>query len=137
MVNFNTLKNSNFLTKEEVTPDVLVTISSVTEKNVAPDNKPAEMKYTIGFHELEKPLVLNFVNASMIAHVSGQDDTDNWVGTKIVLYNDPTIMFQGNMVGGIRVRQPQQQQQAPAQPPQQQNPPRTDETGPLPEPPPY
>jgi len=129
MVNFNTLKNSKFLTKEDVTPDLLVTVATCVEQNVAKENDTPEMKYTLTFHEADKPLVLNFTNASLMAHITGQDDTDNWIGHKVVLYNDPTIMFAGNMTGGIRIKAPQQA------PPQSapQNPPRTDDSGPLPE----
>ncbi len=114
MVNFNTLKNSKFLTKEDVTPDVLVTVATCIEQNVAMESQPVEMKYTLTFQELEKPLVLNFTNASLMAGITGREDTEDWIGAKVVLYNDPTIMFAGKMTGGIRVRAPQQsgQQQA-------------------------
>lgn len=108
MVNFNKLKQSKFLGKEDVDPPVNVTISSCIKKNVALESQAPEMKYTLEFQENLKPLVLNFTNASMMAQITGQDDTDDWVGAKVQLYNDPSIMFAGKLTGGIRIRAIQQ-----------------------------
>ena len=111
MVNFNTLKNSKFLTQQDVTPPKTATVESCTERNVAMESQPQEMKYTLTFKELDKPLVLNFTNASMMAHITGQEDTDDWIGARVELYNDPTVGFGGKITGGIRIRPPQPQTQ--------------------------
>lgn len=104
MPNVNDLKSSKFLTKYDVEPAVLVTIKSYEEMNVAMESQAPEMKWAIHFHELDKPLVLNMTNGMLISAIIGSEDLDKAIGTKIVLYNDKTVMFGGKMTGGIRVR---------------------------------
>jgi len=107
-MNVNDLKTSKFLKKEDVGEGVLVTISQLTQENVALDGAPADMKIVCHFRELDKPLVLNSTNGQIIAQVTGigEDIETGWVGKQIVLYTDPNITFQGKLVGGIRVRAP-------------------------------
>jgi hypothetical protein len=102
------LKKSKFLKKEDVTPPVLVTISGCEEVNVAKEGVEPEMRWAMNFKELEKPLILNSTNGQIIAAISGSEESDDWIGKKIVLYNDPNIFFGGKMTGGIRVRPPKQ-----------------------------
>lgn len=98
------LRNSQFLTKSEVVPDVLVTIKSYEMQDVSLEDDPADEKYVLHFEELDKPLVLNVTNGLLIEEITGSDNFDDWIGKQIVLYNDKTIMFQGRRTGGIRVR---------------------------------
>lgn len=100
------LKQSKYLTKEDCTPPILVTISGYEQVNVAMENQAPEMKWALMFDEAEKPLVLNQTNGQIISVIAGSDDFDDWIGKKIVLYNDPTIAFAGKVTGGIRVRAP-------------------------------
>lgn len=103
------LKQSKYLTKEDVTPPVLLTISGYEQVNVALESQAPDMKWALTFQEEQKPLVLNQTNGAIIQGITESDDFDDWVGRKIVLYNDPSIIFGGKMVGGIRVRAPKGQ----------------------------
>jgi hypothetical protein len=107
------LKNSNFLTKEDVGRGALLTIKEVTQENVAKTGAPEELKYCLHFVEAEKPMVLNSTNGQLIAKITGSEDSDNWGGKKVVLYNDPNVSFGGKVVGGIRVRAPKEQSATP------------------------
>ena len=109
MPNINDLKTSKFLTKSDVTPPILVTIKSWEQVNVALEGADPEVKYALHFSEAEKPMVLNSVNGQLIAAITGSEDFDGWIGKKIVLFNDPTIMFRGKVTGGIRCRAPKNQ----------------------------
>lgn len=100
------LKQSKYLTKEECTPPILVTIAAYEQVNVAMENQAPELKWALNFDEEDKPLVLNQTNGQIIAVITGSEDFDDWIGKKIVLYNDPTIVFAGKVTGGIRVRAP-------------------------------
>lgn len=102
------LKQSRFLTRNEVGRGALVTIKEVFQDNVAKEGAPEELRWCIGFNELEKPMVLNSTNGQIIAQIVKQEDTDGWPGHRIVLYDDPTVSFGGKLVGGIRVRAPRQ-----------------------------
>ena len=100
------MKDSKFLKKEDVGRGTLVTILNVREENVAKQGAAPEMKWVMDFREQDKPLVLNATNIALCEAICGSDDTDDWTGKKIVLYEDPTIAFGGKIVGGIRVRSP-------------------------------
>jgi len=103
MPNVNDLKNSQFLTKEDVEPPVVVTIKGYKEQNVEMEGEPERKKWTLLFHELEKPLVLNMTNGQRIEVITGSAEFDDWIGKKITLYNDKTVSFGGKLTGGIRV----------------------------------
>lgn len=105
MPNVNDLKSSKFLTKFDVDPALEVTIKSYEEVNVAMESQAPELKWTLSFHELDKPLVLNNTNGQLLMAITGSGEFDAWIGKKIVLYNDKTVMFAGKLTGGIRIRQ--------------------------------
>jgi hypothetical protein len=107
MPHINELKKSSFLKKEDCGDrGILVTIKEVVQENVAKEGAPEEMKWCVFFKEVDKPMVLNSTNSQLIAAITKQDNTDNWPGHKVVLYNDPTVGYQGKITGGIRVRAP-------------------------------
>lgn len=106
MPNISVLKTSNFLKKEDCEPPVLLTIADVREENVAKEGAPQEMKWSVHFKEVEKPMVLNSTNGQIIAKIVGSDETEAWAGHKVVVYHDPNVQFGGKLVGGIRCRAP-------------------------------
>lgn len=108
-MNISSLKKSNFLKRADVGAGVLVTIKSIHEENVAKEGAPEELRWCISFGELDKPMVLNSTNGQIIAGITKSEETDNWIGQKIVLYDDPNVTFGGKLVGGIRVRAPRGQ----------------------------
>ena len=105
-MNVSELKQSKFLTKNDVMPPVLVTMREVTPVNVAQEGAEPDNKFALHFDELEKPLVLNSTNGQIIAAITGSQESEGWAGKKIVLYNDPNISFGGKLTGGIRCRAP-------------------------------
>lgn len=120
--NIDDLKESKYLTKNDVAKPILVTIRGWDHVNVETSGNAPKMKYVLHFNEVAKPMVLNSTNGQVIASITGSKDSDGWVGKKIVLYNDPNISFGGALTGGIRVRAPRNvappvQAPAPAPPP--------------------
>jgi hypothetical protein len=97
---------SKFLKKEDVGRGMLVTISGCIQENMAMEGKKPDMKWCLEFTETDKPLVLNSTNIQLCEQICGSDDTDHWIGKRIVLYTDPNVSFGGKLVGGIRVRAP-------------------------------
>ena len=98
------VKKSNYLTRADVDPPVIVTIREVVEETLANPEGDDELKQIVYFQEFEKGHVLNWINAQTIAKLLGSESFDDWPGGKIVLYDDPTVVFAGKVVGGIRVR---------------------------------
>lgn len=62
---------------------------------------------------------------NQIEAVTGQNDTDRWIGHRIELYVDPNVTFKGKTVKAIRIRKPQAPPPpaAPAAPPPPDAPP--------------
>ena len=122
------MMESKFLKKEDAGRGLLVTIAGVEQRNVAVRDADPELKWCMAFVEQDKPMVLNSTNIQLCAKICNSDDTDQWVGHKVVLYDDPTVSFGGKLVGGIRIRAPrpeamaraQQQRPAPPPPPAQE-----------------
>ncbi len=116
MPNINAIRESNFLKRSDVGKGVLVTISGCSQENVAKAGAPEEMKWCLLFNEFEKPMVLNSTNAQLCAQALGSEETDDWIGKQIVLYDDPSVSYGGKLVGGIRVRASRKSQPAQATP---------------------
>ncbi len=126
MPSVNDLSESKYVAKEDVGEGKLVTITGYKKVDVSRDSEPTAIKYILMFDEC-KSLVLNKTNGKRIALIMHetysvtrdyQEDEDgkkvpaneqfgNWIGKKIVLWNNPDIEFAGEITGGIRVRPPQ------------------------------
>lgn len=80
---------------------VPVTIERVEVETLG-QGKDQETKPVVYFKGAQKGLVLNRTNANTITDLCGTDETDEWVGHRIVLYQDKTD-FQGKRVACIRI----------------------------------
>lgn len=109
MPSIRDLKQSRFLSKEDVARPILVTIKGWHQDNVAMQSEPQRIKYCLDFVEAVKPFPLNVVNGDTIATITGSENFDDWKGTKIVLFCDPTVVNKGEVTGGVRVRAPRNQ----------------------------
>ncbi len=107
------MRESKFMKKEDVGAGALMTIEGCEPHNVAKEGAPPESKWCLTFLEADKPLVLNSTNIQLCERIFNSDDTDDWIGKKIVLYTDPNVSYQGKVIGGIRVRAPKKTAQAP------------------------
>ncbi len=112
MPKIHEMLESKFLKKEDVGAGVLMTVTAVTQENVAKQGAEPEMKWCLNFQQSDKPLVLNSTNIQLCQQIFGSDDTDYWIGHQVVLYTDPTVSFQGKVIGGIRCRKPKVKAQA-------------------------
>ena len=98
------MRESKFLKQVDVGRGALGTVDKCVQMNVAKDGADPEMKWCLTFTDLDKPLVLNSTNIQLCEKIFRSDDTDHWIGKRIVLYTDPNVSYQGKLVGGIRVR---------------------------------
>jgi hypothetical protein len=103
-MNISELRESKYLTKADCDPELRVTINHLEKVNVALEGDPPEERWALHFKGDHKPMILNSTNGQLIAQSLGSEETDDWAGKEIVLYNDPSITFRGKLVGGIRVR---------------------------------
>ncbi len=120
MPNVNDLKDSKFMTQDDVGVGVLVTITGWDEQDVSMDDQPKKIKYVLhveGDGVSGKPLkglVLNSINGQVIASIAGSGEFKDWIGKQVVLWQDKTVSFGNKLTGGIRVRAPQGQATPPA-----------------------
>jgi hypothetical protein len=116
------LVESKYLTKEDVGSGTILKIRGIKKVNLAKENEPPEMKWIMGFAgnnvngDPAKPMVLNSTNIQLITMIHGEE-TDNWVGKELTLWNDPSVSFGSKLTGGVRVKPVTQQ------PVREQNPP--------------
>lgn len=92
---------SKYLKADDVAKPALFTIERVDEEEVGDS-----AKLVVYFTEVPNGIVLGPTTIAQIVDAVGSDETDDWVGHAIVAYKDPTVMFQGRKVGGIRFRAP-------------------------------
>ena len=95
---------SKYLKQSDIPDPVIVTIRGLKQVNVAQDDQPEEIKWAIKFDEFEKPMILNSTNIHVAAKVLRAEDTDDWIGKEIVLYNDESVSYGGKTTGGLRFR---------------------------------
>jgi hypothetical protein len=92
--------------------DITATISSVEQEAVGQDKT---IKSVLYFRGQVKPLILNGTNWDTIVKITGEGDSDNWEGKRIVLYSTE-VQFGNKMVDAIRVRAPKAAQPVKAAP---------------------
>lgn len=100
----NEMFPKNFLAKEDIVQPTTATIRSVTQEEVAGDGGK-ELKAVIHFNGNLKQMILNRGNAQTLCDLYG-DDSTAWHGRQIEIYVDPSVMFAGKRVGGLRLRPP-------------------------------
>lgn len=129
-MNLDDLFPSKFLSQNDVPQPIVLTIARLTQEEMK-DKGATSKKPVVYFVEGMKPWILNKGNAKRIAALHGSDIAA-WTGKRIEVYTDPMVEFAGEVVGGLRVRAPSQQQQQPA-PAQFQPAPVMNGTGSVPE----
>jgi hypothetical protein len=97
---------SKYLTKEDVTHPKVFTIAAVVKEEFEGEEGKREKPIVYFSDDESKPMVLNSGNWLTIEELYGED-SDDWCGKRVELYNDPNVMFGKKRVGGIRVRAPQ------------------------------
>ncbi|KKN51750.1 hypothetical protein LCGC14_0619270 [marine sediment metagenome] len=137
MPTIDDMLESNYIQKSDLKQPTRLTVAGVERKDVGQEGKP-EVKWVVSFAGAYKPLILNVTNTKAFFATLG-DNSDDWAGKQIILFNDMTVEYNG-VFGGIRVYRQLEVADAPSQTADQfaqnQNIPRDDDSGPLPEEPP-
>lgn len=102
---------SRYMGKDDIVPGRILTIHSVVPEGVESDGD-VKQKVVMYFIENDaKPWIVNAGNWMTIEDAYGEE-SDHWSGKTIELFVDPTVMFGGKRVGGVRVRIPTASQPA-------------------------
>ena len=99
------MMSSKYLKREDVGEDgTVLTIEKFERVNVAMEDATPEFKWVCHFREQDRPMVMNTTNIQLAEKMFNSDDTDDWIGKRLIAYNDPNVAFGGKLVGGIRIR---------------------------------
>ena len=107
-----------YLAKGDFEPPIKATISRVAEEKMKGEDKTVfYFSNPSSEMDISRGVVCNKTNWKTIARMHGQDpddptiDDQQWTGTEIVLYNDPSVTYYNDdgeeIRGGIRMRPPQ------------------------------
>lgn len=96
----------SFLKQEDLQGKAIkAVVASVEAEEVKDtDSGKLERKLVMHFAGKDKAMILNRTNCESLEEICGTDDYASWVGHAIVLYVDPSVMFGGKRVGGLRIR---------------------------------
>lgn len=103
---------SKFLRKEDFDEDRVMTVKGVKLEDMPGES--GDQKWVLYFREEAKGMALNVTTIRVLEQAFG-DDSDHWVGNRVMVYVDPNVSFGGKVVGGLRLRAPKKQ--APKPPP--------------------
>lgn len=107
---------SKYLAKADFDEDgTTLTIKKVEIEDLGRDDQ-TERKPIMYFRENPKGMVLNRSSLRLLESCFG-DDIEPWTGKKVIIYVDPTVSFQGRIVGGLRLRVPRPPKTAEKAPP--------------------
>jgi hypothetical protein len=109
-------RNSKYLRKEEFPEPEDLTISDVQEEQVAALDEEPEPGLILYFSEKEKGMVCNPTNSETLEKMTGSANPQDWIGTKVTVFNDPTVRFGSKITGGLRLRPPPMMQVRPHKP---------------------
>jgi hypothetical protein len=100
-MNIAEFRPTKFITKEDCRSPLRLTIAAVEKKNLSRKITETDYRIIVSFEEGWR-LTLNKSNLEAIPRLFG-NETDDWTGNQISVHHDPTIEFEGEIVGGIRV----------------------------------
>lgn len=117
MTSWKSLVPSDYYKGPDVQKPLLLTV-----KGVRQEPNPFEQgtnHVVMGFREPgTKKLVMKPALYAVMEEISGTDEIEGWTGLQIVLYFDPSVMYMGKRVGGVRLRAPRPTYRPPVQQPQ-------------------
>jgi hypothetical protein len=79
------------------------TVKLAAMETVQAPGEPPEQKVALHFLGALKPLILNATNFKAMISITGQEDSDNWAGAKILLVTEQAA-FGGKVFDAIRIK---------------------------------
>lgn len=92
---------SKYLSKGDVAAGIVAHIRGVALDQGGRNNE--DPKWVMYFNEVRKPMQLNNTVLRYLAECLGPN-SDGWIGKKVKIYVDHSVMMAGQAVGGIRLK---------------------------------
>lgn len=97
---------SRFIRKEDLkSAPMTLTIRDCTLEEFGAGGRSstgADNKWCLWFREADKGITLNTTKIRLLEAAFG-DDSDYWIGKRVRLHYDPSVIMAGQVVGGIRL----------------------------------
>lgn len=100
MPHVNQMLQSKYLSKQDVAAPVIAHIRGVALDGSGRQNE--DPRWVMYFNEVRKPLRLNNTTLRYLAECLGPN-SDGWIGAKVRIYVDQSVMMAGQIVGGVRL----------------------------------
>ena len=99
------ISTGHYLKRESVSAEGEIhTVIKCVEEEINSADGGSETKWILYLSDL-KPLIMNATNTRRaIAAFSGDAETLNWVGKKLIVFDDESVEYGGKVVGGVRLR---------------------------------
>lgn len=94
----------------------VLTVKECRYENVAPEDKPEDMKWVLHFEETTSGVVLSSTRLDQMVSLFGTNESEAWHGKKVTVYCDPDVRFAGKKVGGVAIKAAPVAKSAPASP---------------------
>lgn len=92
---------SKFLKKEDFPTPTVLSIKGCSLEEVG----RGDTRWVLYFNERTKGIVLNVTKIKQLESAYG-GETDGWIGRKVKVMHDPTVMMGTQVVGGIKFVMP-------------------------------
>jgi len=96
---------SNFLKSRDVKEPIVITITSVEVESFKDDDGGERESLVLYAREIEQGVVMSKTALNQVIEILGTDETDEWTGKRITLFNDKNVLYKGARVGGLRFRE--------------------------------
>jgi len=97
---------SQYLKAADVTSPQAVTIAGA-EVVAFKDQESGETRESLAlsFEELEQRVVTSKTSLQQLVALLGSNETDEWIGKRVTLFNDKSVMYRGRPIGGLRFKE--------------------------------
>lgn len=95
---------SNYLKSRDVKAPITITITTVEAEEFQDDDGGKRESLVIYAKEVDQGVVLSKTALAQVIEILGSEETEDWQGKQLVLFNDLTVQFKGKRVGGLRFR---------------------------------
>ncbi len=96
---------SEYIKSKDLARPITVTIISVEARSFEdPETKRKRDSLVVFFKELDQGVVLCKASTGQLIELCSTDETDEWVGKKVVLFRDDNVTYMGKKIGGLRFR---------------------------------
>lgn len=101
MPHINQMLTSKYLSKHDLASPIIAHIRGVALDSGGRNNE--DPRWLMYFSEVRKPMRMNNTILRYLAETIGPN-SDTWIGKKVKVYVDHSIMMAGQVVGGVRLQ---------------------------------